>query len=58
MTLAGKRVLVTGGGTGAGADLARGFAAAGADVVIAGRRGRRWRRWRRATRAPAHRRPM
>jgi 3-hydroxybutyrate dehydrogenase len=38
MTLAGKRVLVTGGGTGAGADLARGFAAAGADVVIAGRR--------------------
>lgn len=38
MTLAGKRVLVTGGGTGAGADLARGFAAAGAEVVIAGRR--------------------
>jgi NAD(P)-dependent dehydrogenase (short-subunit alcohol dehydrogenase family) len=38
MTLAGRRVLVTGGGTGVGADLARGFAAAGADVVIAGRR--------------------
>lgn len=38
MTLAGKRVLITGGGTGAGADLARGFAAAGAEVVISGRR--------------------
>ncbi|MBI1220343.1 MAG: SDR family NAD(P)-dependent oxidoreductase [Rhodobacteraceae bacterium] len=38
MTLAGRRVLVTGGGTGAGADLARGFAAAGAEVIIAGRR--------------------
>ena len=37
-TLAGRRVLVTGGGTGAGADLARGFAAAGAEVVITGRR--------------------
>ncbi|MDP2084394.1 MAG: SDR family NAD(P)-dependent oxidoreductase [Gemmobacter sp.] len=36
--LAGKRVLITGGGTGVGADLARGFAAAGAEVVIAGRR--------------------
>lgn len=36
--LAGKRMLVTGGGTGSGADLARGFAAAGADVVITGRR--------------------
>ena len=36
--LAGRSVLITGGGTGAGADLARGFAAAGARVVIAGRR--------------------
>lgn len=38
MMLAGRRALVTGGGTGAGADLARGLAAAGAEVVIAGRR--------------------
>ena len=38
MMLAGKRVLITGGGTGMGADLARGFAQAGAEVVIAGRR--------------------
>ena len=38
MSLKGKRVLITGGGTGTGADLARGFAAAGAKVVIAGRR--------------------
>lgn len=36
--LSGKSVLITGGGTGAGADLARGFAQAGARVVIAGRR--------------------
>ena len=34
----GRRVLITGGGTGTGADLARGFVAAGAEVVIAGRR--------------------
>ena len=38
MTLFGKRVLITGGGSGAGADLARGFAQAGAEVVISGRR--------------------
>jgi 3-hydroxybutyrate dehydrogenase len=38
MTIAGKRVLITGGGTGTGADFARGFAAAGAEIVIAGRR--------------------
>lgn len=38
MTLHGKRVLITGGGSGLGADLARGFAAAGAEVVISGRR--------------------
>jgi 3-hydroxybutyrate dehydrogenase len=38
MTVAGKRVLITGGGSGAGENLALGFAAAGAEVVIAGRR--------------------
>jgi 3-hydroxybutyrate dehydrogenase len=38
MTLRDKRVLVTGGGSGVGADLARGFAEAGAKVVVAGRR--------------------
>jgi NAD(P)-dependent dehydrogenase (short-subunit alcohol dehydrogenase family) len=38
MTLQGKRVLITGGGTGAGENLALGFAAAGAEVVISGRR--------------------
>lgn len=37
MSLGGKRVLITGGGSGAGEDLAHGFAAAGAEVVIAGR---------------------
>jgi len=35
--LAGRTALVTGGGTGLGADLARGLAAAGAEVWIAGR---------------------
>ena len=38
MNLQGKRVLVTGGGTGTGADFCRGFIEAGAEVVIAGRR--------------------
>ena len=38
MTLTGRRVLITGGGTGVGADMARGFGAAGAEVVVAGRR--------------------
>jgi 3-hydroxybutyrate dehydrogenase len=38
MTLQSRRVLITGGGSGAGADLARGFAAAGAQVIIVGRR--------------------
>ena len=38
MTIEGRRVLVTGGGSGAGADLALGFARAGAaEVVICGR---------------------
>ena len=38
MTLNGKRVLITGGGTGLGANMALGFAQCGAEVVIAGRR--------------------
>lgn len=38
MTMQGKRVLITGGGTGVGADLARAFSEAGAEVVITGRR--------------------
>lgn len=38
MTLSGQRILITGGGTGVGADMARGFAAQGANVIISGRR--------------------
>ena len=38
MTIDRRRVLVTGGGSGLGSDLARGFAAAGAEVIVAGRR--------------------
>jgi NAD(P)-dependent dehydrogenase (short-subunit alcohol dehydrogenase family) len=38
MSLDGRSVLITGGGTGLGADMAAGFAAAGARVVVVGRR--------------------
>lgn len=38
MTLVGKRVLITGGGTGLGANMALGFAQSGAEVIIVGRR--------------------
>ncbi len=38
MNFSGRRVLVTGGGSGLGADLARSFAAEGAEVIVAGRR--------------------
>ncbi|NVF13728.1 SDR family NAD(P)-dependent oxidoreductase [Vreelandella maris] len=36
--LAGKRVVITGGGSGIGADMALAFAQAGAEVIITGRR--------------------
>jgi 3-hydroxybutyrate dehydrogenase len=38
MIMLGKRVLITGGGSGVGADMARSFAGAGAQVVVTGRR--------------------
>ncbi|RUS61030.1 SDR family oxidoreductase [Pseudorhodobacter sp. E13] len=38
MMMLGKRVLITGGGTGVGANMARAFAGAGAEVVVTGRR--------------------
>lgn len=38
LNLAGKRVLITGGGSGVGANMALAFAQAGAEVIIAGRR--------------------
>lgn len=41
MSVAGRKVLITGGGSGLGAEMARAFAAAGAEVVIAGRDGAR-----------------
>lgn len=37
-SLVGKRVLITGGGSGVGANMALAFAQAGAEVIIAGRR--------------------
>lgn len=37
-TLAGKRAVITGGGSGIGADMALAFAQAGAEVIITGRR--------------------
>lgn len=36
--LSGKRILITGGGTGLGKEMALGFAVQGADVLLAGRR--------------------
>ncbi|SFU09824.1 SDR family NAD(P)-dependent oxidoreductase [Sedimentitalea nanhaiensis] len=38
MTLSGRRILITGGGSGVGADLAKGFAGLGAEVIVSGRR--------------------
>lgn len=37
-SLAGKRTVITGGGSGIGADMALAFAQAGAEVTITGRR--------------------
>ena len=50
MTLAGKHALVTGGGSGVGAAIARALAGAGAQVTIAGRNAERARRGRAAPR--------
>ena len=47
-SVAGRRVLVTGGGSSIGAMVAEGFAANGARVTIASRN-ERWRRRRRAS---------
>ena len=37
-TFSGRRVLITGGGSGVGAAMARGLLTQGADIVITGRR--------------------
>ena len=50
MTLAGKHALVTGGGSGVGAAIARALVGAGARVTIAGRNAARPRRGGRAPR--------
>ena len=56
--LAGKHALITGGGSGIGAAIARTLAGAGAAVSITGRRAGRWRRWQRVCRAPRRSSPM
>ena len=38
MSMSGKRVLITGGGSGLGADMAAAFAAEGAEIILSGRR--------------------
>ena len=50
MTLAGRHALVTGGGSGVGAAIARALAGAGARVTIAGRNADAARRGRPAPR--------